>query len=153
MSKYEPLAEHLNKERDDKWIASFAEVEAVLGFPLPASARRYREWWANQRGGGHSQTKGWQDAGWQVWQVDLEEERVTFRRRLPDRGRGEFAMEEESNDALLARASTYLGLSDREQLIREGLKALIAREAGRRLAQLGGTMPDLKIPQRERPVL
>lgn len=153
MSKYEPLAEHLTRERDDKWAASFAEVEAVLGFPLPASARRYREWWANQRGGGHSQTKGWQDAGWQVWQVDLEKERVTFRRWSPDKGRGEFAMEEDSSEALFARASAYLGLSDREQLIREGLKALIAREAGRRLARLGGTMPDLKIPPRERPVL
>lgn len=151
MSKYERLAEHLNRERDDKWSASFAEVETVLGFPLPASARRYREWWANQRGGGHSQTKGWQDAGWQVWQVDLERERVAFRRRSPGRGRGEFAMEEDNNEALFARASSYLGLSDREQLIREALKALIAREAGRRLARLGGTMPDLKIPPRERP--
>jgi hypothetical protein len=32
-----------------------------------------------------------------------------------------------------------------------GLEALIQREAARRLAALGGTMPDLTVPPRRRP--
>ena len=147
MGKYEPLASRLNAQCEDSWEASFHEVEQVLGFPLPASARRHREWWANQRGGGHSQAKGWQDAGWRVWRVDLAGETVTFRRaaaKAPQRP------EPEADEALFAKAASYLGFSDRERLVREGLNALCEREAGRRLARLGGTMPALETPPRRR---
>jgi hypothetical protein len=44
-------------------------------------------------------------------------------------------------------------LEDRGILIREALRGLIAREAGLRLARMGGTMPDIKVPPRERPSL
>lgn len=149
MGKYEPLAEQLRRRDDDSWTVSFAEVEQILGFPLPASARAYREWWANQRSGGHSQTRGWQDAGWQVWKVDLPGERATFRR--VDARPSNAA--DESDEQLIARAGELLGIDDRRQLVREALEALIQREAGRRLIALGGTMPDLKIPPRERPAV
>jgi hypothetical protein len=150
VGKYEPLAARLGREPDDSWVATFAEIESVLGFPLPASARRYREWWSNQRNGGHSQAKGWQEAGWQVWRVDLVEESVTFRRALPARGADVSIAQGDSDEVLLARASSYLDVSDRGQLIREALKALCEREASRRLARLGGTMPDLEVPPRRR---
>jgi Arc/MetJ family transcription regulator len=45
------------------------------------------------------------------------------------------------DDDLVAKAQAYTGLSDKAALVREALKALIAREAGRRLARLGGSMP------------
>jgi hypothetical protein len=147
VGKYEPLAERLRREPKDSWAATFAEVEETLGFPLPASARTYREWWANQRGGGHSQTKGWQDAGWQVWRVDIPGERVTFHRTGLDT---KAVPETESEEDLLERAAEMLGTSDRGQIIREALRGLIQREAGRRLARLGGTMPDLRLPPRRR---
>jgi hypothetical protein len=152
MGKYEPLAARLAREPKDSgsWVATFAEIESVLGFPLPASAHKYREWWGNQRDGGHSQAKGWQDAGWQVWRVDLDNKSVTFRRQ--NRG-GNSPVEvsaDDSDDTLFEQASAYLGLNDRNQLIREALKALCQREAGRRLARLGGTMPDLEAPPRRR---
>ena len=149
MGKYEPLVSRLNAHRADVWDASFAEVEQVLGFPLPASARRHREWWANQRGGGHSQARGWQDAGWQVWRVNLAAETVTFRRvasKAAERAGGT-----DSDEALFARAANYLGFSDRERLVREALHALCEREAARRLARLGGTMPALEAAPRRRP--
>lgn len=155
MGKYEPLAEHLSGERENAWIASFSEIEAVLGFPLPPSARNHREWWGNQRGGGHSQAKGWQEAGWQVWKVDLHEKRVEFRRagcegervdQPRDFGQGNL-------DDLLRQAGEMTGIADRELLIREALRGLIAREAGLRLVRLGGTMPDIRVPPRERPSL
>ena len=53
------------------------------------------------------------------------------------------------DDALVAEASRLTGLSEKTALVRAGLEALIARESGRRLAALGGTMPGLKdIPRR-----
>ena len=47
-------------------------------------------------------------------------------------------------DDLLAKAQRVSGLKERTALVREGLKALIERESARRLAQLGGTEPQLR---------
>ena len=55
------------------------------------------------------------------------------------------------DDALLAEAARLTGLSEKTALIRAGLEALISREAGRRLAALGGNDPSLKTPPRRRP--
>ena len=55
------------------------------------------------------------------------------------------------DDDLLARASMLTGITDRTPLIRESLKAIIARESARRLALLGGSMPDFEVPARRRP--
>jgi hypothetical protein len=47
------------------------------------------------------------------------------------------------NDNLVRTAQEYTGFSNKTALLREALGALIQREA-RRLASLGGTMPELK---------
>lgn len=53
------------------------------------------------------------------------------------------------DDDLVARAQEYTGLQEKSALVREALRALIEREASRRLARLGGTEPDLvPIPRR-----
>jgi Arc/MetJ family transcription regulator len=53
------------------------------------------------------------------------------------------------DDDLVRTAQEYTGIQERTALIREGLKALIHREASRRLALLGGSEPDLEdIPRR-----
>ena len=53
------------------------------------------------------------------------------------------------DENLLAEAQRMTGLHERTALIREGLKALIEREAARRLARLGGSEPELRrIPRR-----
>lgn len=85
MSKYQKLTSFLSSRPVSHWNASFREVEDVLGFELPDSARRHRPWWANQNGMNHSQTKGWMAAGWMTEDVSLEDERVTFVRRTPNR--------------------------------------------------------------------
>lgn len=54
------------------------------------------------------------------------------------------------DDELVKTAQEYTGVTERTALLREALKALIHREASRRLAALGGTMPDLKAPPRRR---
>jgi len=54
------------------------------------------------------------------------------------------------DDELLRKAAEYTGIKERTTLLREALKALIAREASRQLAALGGTMPDLEDVRRLR---
>ena len=52
-------------------------------------------------------------------------------------------------DALLEEAHKLTGLKERTALIHEGLRALIARESGRRLARLGATERRVRdIPRR-----
>jgi Arc/MetJ family transcription regulator len=48
------------------------------------------------------------------------------------------------DDDLLKTAQDYSGEKERTALLRQALKALIHLEASRRLAALGGTMPELK---------
>ena len=55
------------------------------------------------------------------------------------------------DDKLLADAQDYTGIKEKSALVNEGLKALVQREAARRLARLGGTQPDLKPVPRRRP--
>jgi Arc/MetJ family transcription regulator len=55
------------------------------------------------------------------------------------------------DDALLADAEEFTGITERSSLLREALKALVQREASRRLALLGGSQPNLKPIPRRRP--
>lgn len=52
------------------------------------------------------------------------------------------------DDELLLKAQDFTGLTEKTALVREALKALIEREAARRLARLGGTEPELAAPPR-----
>ena len=54
------------------------------------------------------------------------------------------------DDELLARAQAFTGLREKSALVREALKALIERESARRLARLGGSEPQLRLPRRRR---
>ncbi len=54
------------------------------------------------------------------------------------------------DDELLRRAEEYSGVKQRTALLREALKALIEREAARRLSRLEGTMPKLEPVRRLR---
>ena len=50
---------------------------------------------------------------------------------------------------LIERARKLTGIQEKTALVWAGLEALIAREAGRRLAALGGTQPKLaSVPRR-----
>lgn len=53
------------------------------------------------------------------------------------------------DDDLVRIAQEFTGVGEKTALIREALKALIERESARRLASLGGSIPQLKkIPRR-----
>jgi Arc/MetJ family transcription regulator len=55
------------------------------------------------------------------------------------------------DDDLMHRAIRLSGIAEKTAVIHAGLEALIARESARRLARLGGSMPDLELPPRRRP--
>jgi Arc/MetJ family transcription regulator len=53
------------------------------------------------------------------------------------------------DDELIRVAQEYTGVMEKSALMREALKALIEREAARRLAELGGAAPGMaSIPRR-----
>ena len=54
------------------------------------------------------------------------------------------------DDELIERASELTGIEEKSALVREALKGLVAREAGRRLARLGGFDPHATAAPRRR---
>ena len=54
------------------------------------------------------------------------------------------------DDELIARAAELTKIKEKSELLREALKALIGRESARRLADLGGSRPDMQAPPRRR---
>jgi Arc/MetJ family transcription regulator len=52
-------------------------------------------------------------------------------------------------DKLISDARALTGIQEKTTLVKLGLEALIAREAAKRLARLGGSQPGLKsVPRR-----
>lgn len=79
--KYAPLYRCLCERSGRQWRVSFTDIEAVLGFTLPESARVHRPWWSNQRNkGDYGHALVWQLAGWKTSAVDLQNESLVFER-------------------------------------------------------------------------
>jgi hypothetical protein len=79
MSKYEPITRHLNAQPSHRVTMGFAEIERLIGFPLPQSARKYPAWWANNADAGRH-AGAWLAASWKSEDVDLAAEKVSFSR-------------------------------------------------------------------------
>ncbi len=54
------------------------------------------------------------------------------------------------DDDLIAKAKAYTGIEEKTALVHEALRALIQREAAKRLANLGGCQPGIKGAARRR---
>jgi len=54
------------------------------------------------------------------------------------------------DEEILREAREYTGIEEKTALINAGLKALIEREAARRIIALGGTMPNATAGRRRR---
>lgn len=88
--KYGPLKRYLQAARGvDQLRMAFDEIEGVLGFALPRSAREHQAWWSNTRIG-HTHAAAWLDAGWKTSGLELAGRRVTFQREV-ERGLAEGA--------------------------------------------------------------
>ena len=78
MSKYEPLQQFLASQPKTPLRLSIKQVEGILGFELPKSARLYAAWWSNAPDS-HVQAQSWLDAGFETTGVDVNREhKVTF---------------------------------------------------------------------------
>ena len=80
MAKYDALAAHLAAiPRETRSVTlRFSEVDRIIG-GLPPSARRLRQWWANDS---KVEARAWRSAGWHVDEggVDFNAETVRFAR-------------------------------------------------------------------------
>ena len=82
--KYKRLFMRLVNSNEDKLRMIFEDVEEILGFRLPTSARKHRAWWANERiGGSHAHALAWTAAGWKTSDVDVDTETLVFVRKNP----------------------------------------------------------------------
>ena len=125
--KYAPLYRHLSAKDGADWRVSFAELEAILGFELPASARLHRPWWSNpKRGAGPSQALAWHAAGWRTRAVDLEEETLVFERAkdLSNRTETPPGRKRFDPDSAMTRMETPDTALEAKQRVETGLEAL-----------------------------
>lgn len=79
MSRYDSLSKHLANLNRHSWVASFSEIESILGRKLPNSARLYEPWWSNSRQEGRHNA-AWLDVGWITTDLSLDRKVVTFRK-------------------------------------------------------------------------
>jgi hypothetical protein len=63
MKKYSNLKFHLEEVGTSHVTMTFAEMSKILGFPLPSSAGKFKNWWSNTRSG---QSSAWQEAGYKA---------------------------------------------------------------------------------------
>ena len=63
-AKYAPLTRYLTAQSGDRVALTLAEIEAIVGVPLPAGARR-RDWWTSTPGRSAVRPAVWA-AGWQI---------------------------------------------------------------------------------------
>ena len=77
MGKYDSLLKTLEMSKAGTMPFTFTQLETILGFELPPSARSYRPWWGNDPKH-HSQARAWVAAGYKVANVNLESEQVVF---------------------------------------------------------------------------
>jgi len=78
MSKYDRLRDHLDGIDGNLWRVSFSEIEDILGFRLPPSARCHQAWWANEARTQSPQKLAWVRSGWKTADLDLKCETVSF---------------------------------------------------------------------------
>ncbi|MFA9430755.1 DUF6884 domain-containing protein [Egicoccus sp. AB-alg2] len=76
--RYAGLRTHLESTGDGSSTLRFADIEELLGAPLPASAHQHRAWWGNN--GRSPQAAAWLSAGYEVEAVDQRASWVRFRR-------------------------------------------------------------------------
>ena len=92
MSVYEPLFKLLClKSAGGIGIvpATFKQIEAVLGFALPDTARNNSQWWGNETGNTrHAQCRAWLNAGFETKNLNLNKEYVEFVERDSGGNRG-----------------------------------------------------------------
>ena len=82
MGKYAALRDFLIEQDECAVPITFAEIERLLGQPLPAS-KASRAWWSNNPDN-NVMTREWLAAGYLTESVDVQGQKLVFRRRQED---------------------------------------------------------------------
>jgi len=82
MDKYAALESFLRSHGKQVIRTTFAEIEKIVGQPLPASAK-YPAWWSNNPSN-NSMTKVWRRANFRTEQVDVARKTLVFRYVPPE---------------------------------------------------------------------
>ena len=77
MGKYDRLGAHLDEKKRMIKRYRFTDIERILGFELPPSARAHRAWWSNDINASQSKD-GWLQWGWETMNVNIFDQIVTF---------------------------------------------------------------------------
>lgn len=76
MGVYDPLCDHLRRQRSSEFELTFVQIGEIIGRHLPKSAER-PQWWANQKDGVRPQRDAWRDAGFEAFLI-TGRDRVRF---------------------------------------------------------------------------
>jgi hypothetical protein len=79
-SRYRPLADHLAASTETDLTLTFAEIEAIIGGPLPVTAMVAPSWWSNTT---TDYTGLWRALGWRA-HLEQRSHRVHFVRVTPN---------------------------------------------------------------------
>lgn len=78
--KYRALAEYLLSSKETRITLSYSQIEKILGFALPDTARNFKQaYWANTET--HSYASSWMAVGYKT-RVDIDSDNVTFIKNL-----------------------------------------------------------------------
>jgi hypothetical protein len=80
MSQYDPLYKWLQANSAPRISVTFKQIEEILGFRLPNTARKDPAWWANEKSvtSRHVQCRAWLDAGFHTENLSIPKETVAF---------------------------------------------------------------------------
>lgn len=111
MSKYEPLTHFLEDSKLAKVELSFREIEKIIDASLPPSTYKHRALWSNNPQN-HVMTQAWLSAGYESEEVDMQAQRVVFRRVKHASGKAQAASGEELLAKLMGCMKGTVRISD-----------------------------------------
>ena len=77
--KYRKLSNYLLASNNQSIILKFNEIESIIGFKLPESAKKYRPFWANTTT--HSIALSWLSVGYETVEVNMDLQLVVFEKQ------------------------------------------------------------------------
>lgn len=80
--KYARLTVYLEQQIADRLTLPFAEIERIVGFELPNSARKHDPWWTNSRSLGRH-NEAWLNVGWETTDLNMKAQTIAFLRAGP----------------------------------------------------------------------
>ena len=112
MGIYSPIRVFLEARNAEQIPVTFAEIENIIGRPLPAS-KQYPAWWSNNPSN-NPMTREWLTAGYETEQVDIVGKKLVFRKVRKPAAEIQFGGREKPAAALAAgfEGSVHAGLDD-----------------------------------------